>query len=481
MKNDKLNRAFDEVDAGYVSKTEKAPKSGRALRLTVIAAALALLIAAISVVSVMSMRSAPSQPDDTDTVKVSDTKKNEPDTTVEPFNGQTGNYSGAKFVSLANTSATAKAVFAGSYISYRNEYRSKGAKLVNFFDKLTQKLIDGEESAVVSPVNVYMALALLAECTDGSSRRQILDVIGVDSIEELRDQTKLIWLYNSRDDEYGRSMLANSIWLTSGLPVKNKCTDILKNDHYASSFTGDFADNNYKNALKQWLSDQTNGLLDQCINELVIPDETLVVLASTLYYKAKWADKYWYTEDGVFEGKNGDTNCVFNKKTTRSYVYDGAGFNAYCERLSDDNYMWFFLPDDGRTVSDVLSRDLVSYINNNNSGVYYEVTIRMPDFDVDYNEQIIQKISELGIVDCMGPQADFTALTDDPLYLTSVVHAARFKADKEGVEGAAFTVELLSGAIPTEPPKYDFTLDRPFVFMVENAGVPLFIGCVNDV
>ena len=26
MKNDKLNRAFDEVDAGYVSKTEKAPK-----------------------------------------------------------------------------------------------------------------------------------------------------------------------------------------------------------------------------------------------------------------------------------------------------------------------------------------------------------------------------------------------------------------------------------------------------------------------
>ena len=57
------------------------------------------------------------------------------------------------------------------------------------------------------------------------------------------------------------------------------------------------------------------------------------------------------------------------------------------------------------------------------------------------------------------------------------------KADKDGVEGAAFTVMTLAGSAPFEliKLKYDFTLDRPFVFVIENGGTPLFVGCVNDV
>ena len=39
------------------------------------------------------------------------------------------------------------------------------------------------ENAAYSPVNVYMALAMLAELTDGASRQQILDLLGSDSLE----------------------------------------------------------------------------------------------------------------------------------------------------------------------------------------------------------------------------------------------------------------------------------------------------------
>ena len=480
MKNDKLNKAFDEVDDGYAYKTEKAPKTSRAFRPAFIAAALALLIAAISVVSVMSMRSAPSQPDDTDTVKVSDTKKNEPDTTVEPFAGQTGNYSGAKFISLADTSKNSGTVYGASQYEAMQDYRENAKKLSGFFDALTGKLLDGESSGVVSPVNVYMALSLLAECTNGESRKQILDVIGASSIEELREQSKLLWLFNSRDNECGRSLLGNSVWLSSDLPVKENCVDILKNDHFASTFTGDFRDENYKNALRQWLSDQTNGLLDDSIKELEIPDATVAALASTLYYKAKWFRGYYQTENGVFKGAGGDTECVFNKKTvSNTYIYKGSGFTAFRDGLSDGNTIWFFLPDDGRTVSDVIKTDLFSYAN----GKCYDVTVRMPDFDVNFNSSIKETMKDLGITDCMTPgKADFSSLSDDDLYVSSATHAARFKADKEGVEGAAYTVIMDEATgMPEDLPDYDFTLDRPFVFMVENAGVPLFIGCVNDV
>ena len=472
MKN-KLNEAFDNVDDKYVSETADMPKKSKKLKIAVIAAALAAVAVISFAVGALFARNGKSGIiDDTEQI---------PATTVEPFTDREGNYSGAKFMSLADTSFTARMVYGKDYISNKKNYWDSADKLEAFFDRLSKKLLDGEENGVVSPVNIYMALSLLAECTAGSSRDQILDVIGVQSIEELREMTKLIWLYNSRDDEYGRSLLANSIWLTSGLPVNENCVNTLKNDYYASSFAGDFTDANYKNALKQWLSDQTKGLLDDCINELEIPDQTLVALASTLYYKTKWAYEFREAEDGVFKGKGGDQKCVYNKKTVENYVYKGDGFTAYYERLPDENEMWFFLPDDGKTVSDVLKTDLVSYTKGDMAGKYYEVTIRMPDFDVDYNEQITGVLKDLGIADCMSStKADFSSLSDDDLFLGSVIHAARFRADKDGVEGAAYTVSELTGAAESTPPKYDFTLDKPFVFMVANGGAPLFVGCVNE-
>ncbi len=470
-----FNKTFE-----FRGEKEKTAVKAPVRRFTVVAVAalLAVCMIAASVFAVLKLGGdLPVIPSDSMTDQ---TEK----TTVEPFSGVSGNYTAAKFVNLADTSATAFTVYGSSYNDNLKNYRKAAASLNGFFDKLTSNLLDGSESGVVSPVNIYMALALLAECTEGNSRRQILDVLGMSDIETLREQAKLIWLYNSKDDEYGRSVLANSIWLSSDLPVKEKCVNYLKDDHYASTFTGNFGNADYVNALKQWLSDQTNGLLDDCINELDIERDTRAVLASTLYYKAKWNAEYKDTESGVFNGIYGKENCTFNKKTVKdTYIYRGDGFTAYAEQLSDGNMMWFFLPDKNKSVSDVINSGIVSYINGKTDGKAYDVTVRMPDFDVDYNESIKEKLALLGIIDCMDiTKADFSALSDDDsVFLGEAVHAARFKADKEGVEGAAYTVMILDGMGEVFGiQEYDFTLDRPFVFAVVNGGVPLFVGCVND-
>ena len=479
MKN-KLNEAFDNIGDKYIAQTQHPPKKRRALKIVLIAAALALVIAAVPVISVMSRRNAANDTLTAETEKETE-KQKDPAETVGEFKGKTGDYSGARSAVLADLSVENVNSIKKDYKNRIAEYVEQSEKLSAFYDKLYEELLNGNESGVVSPVNIYMALSLLAECTDGTSRKQILDVLGVENIEQLREQSKLIWLNNNCDDEHGKSILANSAWIDSELPVKQQCAEYLKNDHFASTFNGSFKDQAYINALKQWLSDMTNGLLDNCINELEIPDNTLAVLASTLYYKARWYYEYYETEEGKFDGKP----CVFNKKTRdNELIYNGDGFTAYCDSLSDGNDVWFFLPDNGKTVSDVLSSGLVSYINGGGKKyTAYDVTVRMPDFDVDYNESIIKKIAALGIKDCMNINAaDFTPLTDTELYVGDIIHAARFKADKEGVEGAAYTVELLCGdAMPTPKQKYDFNLDKPFVFVVVNHGVPLFVGCVNEV
>ncbi len=434
---------------------------------------ISLIIAALMILSAASCAQIP---EDT---KPAETKEKEPEVTFEEFKGETGNYSGAKFASIANMSVEIKDVYGDDLYQKYDEYNEQSKKLAGFYDKLYQKLLDGDKSGAVSPVNIYMALSLLAECTDGNSRKEILDVLGVSGIEQLRQQSKLIWLYNNQDDEEGITALANSVWLKNGLPVKEQCVNYLKDEHYASTFTGDFADGAYINAFKQWLSDMTKGLLDNSINGLNIPAETAAILASTLYYKASWRHEYKATESGKFDGKA----CTFNKKTADGTIYSGKGFTAYADGLSDGNRIWFFLPDKNKTVSDVLGSGVISFIKDNrDGGKSYEVTVRMPDFDVSLDKSINEALSDLGISECMDPdKADFSALSDDDLYLSDVIHAARVKADKDGVEGAAFTVMMVNiTAMPEAKPKYDFTLDRPFVFVVENNGTPLFVGCVND-
>jgi hypothetical protein len=77
----------------------------------------------------------------------------------------------------------------------RKWYRGYEDALDAFFAKTVPEfLADANEQTIVySPLNVYMALSMLAEITDGSSRQQILDLIQVDSIDALRTQSNAIW------------------------------------------------------------------------------------------------------------------------------------------------------------------------------------------------------------------------------------------------------------------------------------------------
>ena len=516
MKN-KLNEAFDNVDEKYIAQTQNPPKKRRALKIVLIAAALALIIAAVPVITVMSRRSVPDitpteaskggtgwginipgwnngadeaahqegindvDDEENDNVQENDITDNAVDGAedlTQIFTGEKGNYSGAKYASVANLSKAPVNTYYTSDSKSVDKYNSLGAELAPVYDKIYKLLLDREQNSVVSPLNVYTALSLLAECTGGESRAEILSALGAGSIEQLRDTAKTLWKFNNKNKSHWIFTQANSVWLGNSLQVNDNCAETLKKEHYASVFSGDFSDQNYVNCFKQWLSDQTNGLLDESIKNIrTVSEKTGAILASTVYYKAYWSDTFDDAETGKFNGKE----CVFNRKTTIADIYKGNGFTAYAEKLGDGSYMWFFLPDDGVTTEQVLISGIVSYVNGEKESGRYSVTFRMPDFDVSYDSNINGVLSKLGINKCSTTEADFSPLTDnDGVYLGEVRHAARIKADKNGVEGAAYTPVTLPLTPENLPPEYDFTLDRPFVFMVSFQGTPTFIGVVNE-
>ncbi len=363
----------------------------------------------------------------------------------------------------------------------------------------------GEGNKVYSPLNVYLALSMLAETAGGNSRQQLLDVLQVDSIEALRERASALWRDNYRDDGVVTSLLANSLWLRDDMTYSQETLDTLAEQYYASSFSGAMGSEGYNQALRDWLNEQTHGLLAEQADGLEMGPATVLALASTLYFKAAWNNEFQKerTELDTFHAPSGDVETDFMRQTTMGTYYWGEHFSATCLHFQEGGSMWLILPDEGVTVDELLeSGEAMEFLLADKYGEYDEekqevvgawpgqkrlnINLSMPRFDVSSDLDLIGGLKELGVTDVFDMNvSDFTPLdasTDDPLYVSKAQHAARVKVDEEGCEAAAYTVLLLTcGAAMPPDEEVDFTLDRPFLFAVTgDSGLPLFVGNVNQ-
>ncbi len=374
----------------------------------------------------------------------------------------------------------------------RAKLSAGAAKGLESFTEQTMKVFlrsKNGENVLYSPVNVYMALSMLAETTEGDTRQQILDVLGLTDIEALREKASKIWYASYVDDGRKTSLPGASIWLDDQLKYKTDVLDRLAENYFASSCIGDLQSAAVQKAFTDWLSEMTRGLLDEHIQEIEFSDQLRAIIASTLYYKASWTDSFTreITRDELFHAETGDETAPFMRRTGYMPLYKGDGFKAVSLSLSGGDSMRLILPDEGTSAEELAASDkLYGYLTrplDEDGSESARVMIKMPRFDADSEKDLIEGLTELGVTDVFGGKADFSPLSDQPLAVDEISHAVRVKADEDGVEAAAYTVIMVkaTAALIEEPP-VEFILDRPFIFeIVSSDGLPLFCGVVNHV
>lgn len=202
-----------------------------------------------------------------------------------------------------------------------------------------------------------MALAMLAEITDGDTRQEILAALGSDDLEDLRTQAKAVWRSVYRQDGAVNSVLANSLWLNEGSSFRQETVDLLAENYYASVYRGEMGSDGLNQALRDWLDEQTGGLLKKATKTAQFSPDTVLALASTVYFQSKWTEEFSKrnTREGTFHGLSGDTSADFLRSDGADTYYWGDGFAAYGKRLESGGTMWFFLPDEGVTLEDLLA------------------------------------------------------------------------------------------------------------------------------
>lgn len=349
---------------------------------------------------------------------------------------------------------------------------------------------DQRDNQVCSPLNLYLALGMLTEVTSGDTQKQILQVLGTGDQAVLRDQVSALWNANYDDDGTVTSRLAASLWLNEDVTFQQKTLDALAQHYYASTFQGKMGSDAYNKVLQDWLNQQTGGMLKEQAKGVTLEPETLIALATTLYYRAKWVDQFdaSNTKPDTFHGTDGDVTCDFLHQSGADNYFWGDRFSAVSQSLANSGSMWFFRPDDGVKPEALLQNQQVQKLlaapDSWEQTKYLTINRAIPKFDVASDLDLRENLKALGITDVFdGEKADFSPLTQDnqPAYLSQVKHAARVTIDEDGCTAAAFTLAAVDEMSAPVVDQVDFVLDRPFLFVLTGAdGSPLFVGIVRQ-
>jgi serpin B len=149
--------------------------------------------------------------------------------------------------------------------------------------------------------------------------------------------------------------------------------------------------------------------------------------------------------------------------------------------------MVVFLPSSGKQ-----SADIIDELNTNNWKNWADdfnpedhVVVTMPRFKFAFEMPLNDILKEMGMKKAFDSAlANFSKITDDDLYISSVLHKSFIDVNENGTEAAAVTsVTFTTTSMPVDPPeKIYFTVDKPFVFAIteKDTDAILFIGEVQN-
>lgn len=260
--------------------------------------------------------------------------------------------------------------------------------------------------------------------------------------------------------------------------------------YYASSYRGQMGSDEFNRALQSWLNEQTGGLLEEQAAQIELDAETLMALATTIHFRAKWSSEFseGKTEQKTFHAPGGDIPCDFMHQGGTDTYYWGDSFSAVQKRFEGGEAMWFLLPDEGVTPDDLLAdpqaMDFLLQKGEWENSKHLIVNKAIPKFDVVSQMDLCDGLKALGITDVFDDQiSDFTPMTrdTDAIFLSQAKHDARVTIDEEGCVAVAYTVMAAAGSAMPPEEEVDFVLDRPFLFAITGYdGLPLFVGVVNQ-
>ncbi len=274
--------------------------------------------------------------------------------------------------------------------------------------------------------------------------------------------------------------IENALWLGRGTEYRDAFLTSAA-ALYASVYGVDFSDAETGRAMDAWLRRAAGGQFGAGF----VPDPELVMsLFSTILFRGEWLDRFdsGRTQPGRFTCADGtEKTADFMQMQYGSHLYTlGEGYTRSALSLKGAGEMVFILPDEGISCAALLAdagRVYETFFGGqDNVG---EVIWQLPKFDFQQSVGLNEALREAGVRQMLSPQADFSGMTDAPLWADGVTQQTHISIDERGVQAAAFTRIDYAGAAPPDG-RAEMILNRPFIYGIVANGTLLFVGVCGD-
>ena len=345
---------------------------------------------------------------------------------------------------------------------------------------------------MVSPLSVFLALAMTVNGADGDPRTAMLKVLpdGTLTIAQVTAISRdLIGLLEKSEPKTHIS-IANSIWFRQGFKPFQPFLQANADYYGAGARSLDFASDSAVEAINGWVEQETMGLIEKIVDK--INPTTVMYLINTVYFKADWLEPFLKhdTRPQTFQTPDGEIEVDFMHRTAPMTYFTGRDATGVALPYSNTQFAYFaLLPDNGQGPRSWLAQqdpaELFSQI-----GLWmaqkanFTVSLALPKYDVSYDDVLNNELQTLGMgIAFDGGRADFSRLNEarsKGLYISEVRHKTVIRVDEKGTEAAAATsVAIDESAVIGD---VELVFDRPFLYGIldTKTGLPLFVGILEN-
>ena len=353
-------------------------------------------------------------------------------------------------------------------------------------------------NTLISPLSIIMALALLGNGADGESLGQIERLFG-DSLKisdinnELKKFDDLM-----KSNCHGKTSVnnSNSIWITNDneFNLSDEFNSNINKYFDAENFVVNFNNKKTLEKINKWVSDKTNGMIKNGIDDNVINSQTILALINSICFESEWANPFKKSKikDESFYGNNGESKVTMLYGVEDEYI-EGSGEIGFVKYYEGGNYAFVsLLPKDenikiGEYLKTLDSNKILDLINDRKNGF---VKIGLPKFSFDFSISLKKVFEKLGVSDIFAPNlANLSKIGNfdngkNNLYVSSFNHKTHIDVDILGTKASGVTSIIMSKTSlrPMIPDK-KIILNRPFAYMIidTKTNLPIFIGTCENI
>jgi serpin B len=269
------------------------------------------------------------------------------------------------------------------------------------------------ENLVVSPFNAYVALTMLYEGSNSSTREELGKVMGLDNGDACSAYRELISMLPIGRNNTAALYVANGAWLREGFPFRDDYVLRVKQcfNGYVEYFT---SIDELVESVNRWVEEKTNGLIKNLLNRYLVSDNTVAVLVSAIYFKADWLKEFtpigkigfwngseWIYVDGM--DVEGDHLRVVN---TSEYIAVEIPYKD--TSLS----MVIIMPRDFKEAVGSVRELITKALENiDNTSPIPRAHLVMPKFNISFNKVLNDVLQEMGVHEVFQPGvADLTRM-----------------------------------------------------------------------